>query len=101
MAKIEAGYNVLLRVCDALGLNKRRVRRIVLDVAVDDVAKLYIEELPDTDACSSVAKVLANTPAADVEVTSVTSNGCEEGIVVNPVGDAGVAVEVRDDDSQS
>ena len=63
-------FEAMKKVCDALGIDwrKRAISRIVLDIAVDNVVRVYVQEFVHADAIDGIANAL--TPDA-VEVIPV------------------------------
>ncbi len=59
MAYLSGRSNATQRLYEALGLNPRKVRRFVLDVACDDAVRLYVEEYPDEVQIGGLADAIA------------------------------------------
>ena len=78
--KMQAGHVVLSKIADALGLQGQAITRIVLDVAVKSVPKLYIERYASGEECEALATALK---IIELDVTSAISDGIEQAIAVH------------------
>lgn len=67
MATIKTGHATLHKLAQALGLDGRYVRRLVVDVAVDSVVKVYIQAFGTEEDIAAVGDLLT----ADVPLTIV------------------------------
>lgn len=79
-----AGWQFLRALVEALGLGDRAVRRCVIDVSLDDVVKVYLEEITSVDRLTGL---LGEIPRVNPYVRYV------DRVQVDNAG--GTAVEVK------
>jgi hypothetical protein len=79
MASLDTSMTLMRKVAEALGLDSqnRSICRIVLDLEVGSVAKVYVAEYVRTDAAEGIAGALSPGavevhPVADVVVDGMT-----------------------------
>ncbi len=67
MATLSSRKSLLLggKLCDVLGI-KGPVTRIVIDIAVRDVAKVYVQRLLNVDEIDSICEALAGADKPEV-----------------------------------
>lgn len=68
---LATGRDAMRKLCDALGIDwrTRPIQRIVIDMAIDSVAKVYIQEVA-TIACVDAAAAVLGTTEVDVIPTA-------------------------------
>lgn len=79
MAEIQAGYQVLPKLCKALGLEGRSVRRIILDVAIGGVPTLYVEGYVEKTHADELMQVL---PDLGLDVSNAADVSTQAGFKV-------------------
>lgn len=62
----KAHAEMLQGIVKALGFEGRRVRRVVLDISVNDVVKMYVEEFPTAEQIGALVTELAGVEVASV-----------------------------------
>ncbi len=74
MAFSVGGNETMKKVCDALGLQGRAVSKIVLVMAADDIATLYVKEFPQRGQIEALVPVIEGmrvVPVQEVDVSDV------------------------------
>lgn len=81
------GHGIGQQICDALGLSTHQIRRLVIDIAVDDVVLVYVQKLLDEKEVEPLCDVLT---AHKEKIEFVE---CDAPIVISERGDIRVHEE--------
>ena len=70
---IEAGWKFASDVCRALGIDpeQRCVKKIVIEIGVDECVKVHIQEYLDQGQCKAIVDLL---PAAKRDMVEITTD---------------------------